>query len=116
MIGTFTDSIRVWSRIKIGRSEECWPWLAATTAGYGQVTLAGRRWVVTEVIMSYFDQRRKGGLLIRHTCDNKTCCNPEHLVWGTQSDNMKDRTLRHKGWGKGGRGSRAWLEARHASI
>lgn len=28
--------------------------------------------------------------LVRHTCDNRRCRNPEHLLSGTQLDNMRD--------------------------
>lgn len=28
--------------------------------------------------------------VVRHICNNKTCCNPEHLDFGTHSDNMND--------------------------
>lgn len=28
--------------------------------------------------------------IVRHTCDNPRCINPEHLVGGTQQDNMQD--------------------------
>lgn len=34
------------------------------------------------------------GLVIRHTCDNARCINPDHLVLGTQQDNMDDKCLR----------------------
>ena len=30
------------------------------------------------------------GMVIMHTCDNRACCNPEHLVLGTQSENIQD--------------------------
>ena len=30
------------------------------------------------------------GKVVMHTCDNRLCVNPEHLVLGTQSDNIKD--------------------------
>ena len=30
------------------------------------------------------------GKVIRHTCDNKKCINPDHLLLGTQRDNMND--------------------------
>ena len=30
------------------------------------------------------------GLVIRHTCDNPNCINPDHLILGTQTDNVED--------------------------
>jgi hypothetical protein len=30
------------------------------------------------------------GEVARHTCDNKACINPEHIIVGTQGDNMRD--------------------------
>lgn len=34
------------------------------------------------------------GKVIRHTCDNARCINPEHLVIGTYQDNMDDKVSR----------------------
>jgi hypothetical protein len=34
------------------------------------------------------------GIVIRHTCDNPPCCNPNHLVAGTHGDNCKDKIIR----------------------
>lgn len=41
-------------------------------------------------------------LLVRHTCDNPRCVNPEHLILGTQKDNMQDMAKRN-------RSARYWL-------
>jgi len=30
------------------------------------------------------------GTVVRHTCDNRNCINPEHMVLGTQKDNVRD--------------------------
>ena len=34
--------------------------------------------------------------VVRHTCDNMRCCNPEHLVLGSQADNMADKVARQR--------------------
>ena len=36
------------------------------------------------------------GMVVRHTCDNRKCINPEHLVIGTHQDNMDDMKKRNR--------------------
>lgn len=34
------------------------------------------------------------GVVVRHTCDNPRCINPNHLIGGTKADNNRDRAER----------------------
>lgn len=72
--------------------DECWPWSGTiSTAGYGVVGHRG-----TTIGAHRFSYERTNGpipqgMVIRHTCHNPPCCNPAHLLVGTQRDNMLDK-------------------------
>lgn len=81
------DYIR--SRVKINRQSKCWEWALSTNpqTGYGQVGFAP----YTAHRLAY--QLLVGdptGLVIRHACHNRICCNPAHLRAGSQRDNYLD--------------------------
>ncbi len=42
------------------------------------------------------DIRSIAGLVIRHTCDNPKCINPDHLLVGTTADNNRDMSIRRR--------------------
>lgn len=92
------DIRRFWSKVDIKAADECWPWIpkSRTDAGYGLFNI----WV-DDTRRSNFAASRiscflehgplpyKGARSL-HSCDNPPCCNPKHLRWGTQRDNVKD--------------------------
>jgi hypothetical protein len=99
-------SQKFWQKIKKGADDECWEWTAAVDAsGYGDLILYevanGRKVQFHTRAHRYAWTLTHGpipeGMLICHHCDNRLCCNPNHLFVGTNSDNMLDmwRKQRH---------------------
>jgi len=40
-----------------------------------------------------FKEPIEKGKVVRHLCNNRRCCNPDHLDIGTHQDNMDDKAL-----------------------
>jgi len=102
---------RFWSKVSKGHS--CWDWEAARNSkGYGRFWLNGK--TVNAHRLAYclyhglelVDIR---GECICHSCDNPSCCNPEHLWLGTDADNIWDRDNKGRG-NKGKKNGRAKLD------
>lgn len=105
----------------VNKTEGCWIWVGGTTKNrkprkpsenkhiYGQFYWKeiGRNSIAAHRA-SYllFVGKIPEGLLVRHSCDNGLCVNPEHLELGTHKDNMKDMIERGRS-AKGERNSHA---------
>jgi hypothetical protein len=64
--------------------------------GYGQLSIRGVNMLAHRVAYAeahQLDPSSMGGVVM-HTCDNKWCVNPDHLVLGTQQDNMDDKVAK----------------------
>lgn len=92
---------RFWTKVDIKGEDDCWEWLASKVDDkYGKFGLTRNG----KPIMYY---SHRIALLLktgtqestsRHSCDNPGCCNPNHLIWGTQQDNMEDKSIRGRAW------------------
>lgn len=87
---------------KILKDESCWLWQGAMRKdGYGAVRIDSKLYCSHRASYLLFNGPLSSGQVVRHTCDNKRCVNPAHLISGTQADNMKDRMERGKaGYGE----------------
>lgn len=76
--------------VSIDPSTGCWNWIRGTSKGYG------RAWNLTGYDQAHCAAYKlwKGpipkGMFGCHRCDNRICCNPDHVFVGTQFDNMRD--------------------------
>jgi len=82
-------------RVDVDPSTECWNWRHHNSSGYGTVSVGGTTWNAHRASYTIFkgpipDGAGYHGTCVCHKCDNKLCCNPDHLFLGTQQDNIED--------------------------
>ena len=73
---------------------DCLEWTSGTLLdGYGQTLAYGKTWR-THRLALHLEGIDVSGHMVLHSCDNRLCCNPDHLRIGTHQDNMDDRSAR----------------------
>lgn len=86
------DFARFTANVQKGGPEECWPWTGATNfKGYGDFSDRGQKRRAHRMTWELHYGPIPAGLFVLHRCDNRPCCNPNHLFLGTSSDNAWDR-------------------------
>ena len=92
---------RFWEKVKISDSDDrCFSWESAIDPNNrGFFWVGGHRRTIKayQFIYELLNGPIQSGLVIRHTCDNPNCVNPNHLLSGTHLDNKTDSTskMRH---------------------
>lgn len=77
------------SRIRIGKKSECWNWKAGKiSTGYGAFCLNGVQVLSHRLSYVVFNGPILGSLEIHHKCENRGCCNPDHLQAVTHRENL----------------------------
>ena len=84
-----------------GRPSPCHIWQGPTSGegrggGYGRMSLNGQTVAVHLVVYSHFYGYIPGKKQIDHLCNNRLCCNPQHLEMVTHKTNQKRRAARSK--------------------
>jgi hypothetical protein len=86
-----------WGKVdRSGGPDACWEWQGKRNyRGYGQKVLnrlsMSRKITGAHRVAYYLHHGvHPGDLIVRHKCDNPSCCNPAHLELGTIADNNRD--------------------------
>lgn len=91
------EQLYIIDRVDIDLETGCWLWKQRCTHGYGVIGPGHRlckKYANTKVSrLSYilFVGSIADGLVVRHKCRSRRCCNPDHLELGTQTENNLDK-------------------------
>lgn len=81
-----------WESVDKKSESDCWNWLLyKNQEGYGRFNWLGKL-ISTHRIAYYLSTGIDPiSMLVLHSCDNPSCCNPGHLFLGTDRDNCHDK-------------------------
>ena len=71
----------------------CHEWTGSINPnGYGRIWIHGKEWLSHRLAWTIKNGEIPYGMVVRHkVCNNPKCCNTDHLLLGTNEDNVRDR-------------------------
>ena len=87
-----------WKKVQIRGPNDCWLWKAGFfKSGYGQhkAGIYAHRYAWELANNACIIPGRNN--VVRHVCDVPACCNPAHLILGSQKENILDAWEKERG-------------------
>lgn len=85
----------------------CWEWQMFLVKGYGEFCINYIIYQAHRISYEIHVGEIPDGLQVLHSCDNRSCVNPNHLFLGTQQDNVDDMIAKGRGdWSRPARGDK----------
>jgi len=82
----------IWQHVK--KTESCWLWTGGLDKdGYGRWWFEGKNVRAHRMIMNLAGKLIPPNMVSRHTCHVRNCVNPEHIIAGTQKENIHDQLM-----------------------
>lgn len=83
----------------IDKTDKCWLWKGGKAAksrstGTNYGSYKGK--LAHRISYETYNGVLQKGDVVRHSCDNPICVNPNHLIKGTQKDNVADMAWRRR--------------------
>lgn len=87
-----------WSKVEITKSSvDCWNWRGAKKqSGYGNCTINSKSLAAHRIAFWLANGDFPAKFQVCHVCDNRSCCNPCHLMLGTVASNYIDMLIKNR--------------------